>query len=351
MLERDTIRAAVEGVVAETFDAHVRALHDEVVRRLLDVVTPLLNERPVQSGSASLKAAIDAVESVSQQADVLNALLDGAGNFAGRCALFLLRGPVAIGWHGRGLADNDAVKTVSVSATSPLLAVAVNERHSVKGESSHFDSGFASKLGTPGDGVCALIPLIIREKVAAVLYADAGNEEARLDVPGLEVLVRAAGLWIELNAFRKVSTPSSPSRAEVQQTRHVARAASGVAAAAPSPEPATPVATASANEASAPTPTHHAPSAGEGEVHKKARRFAKLLVDEIVLYNRDKVMEGRMHRDLYERLKEDIDKSRATYDKRYGQTEAAGQDYFRQALISGLADHNAALLGPRFERK
>ena len=42
----------------------------------------------------------------------------------------------------------------------------------------------------------------------------------------------------------------------------------------------------------------------------KAQRFARLLLDEIKLYNQVKVTEGRKNRDLYDRLKEDLDKSR-----------------------------------------
>lgn len=88
----------------------------------------------------------------------------------------------------------------------------------------------------------------------------------------------------------------------------------------------------------------------ERELHKKARRFAKLLVDEIILYNREKVNEGRRNRDLYDRLKDDIDKSRATYEKRYGDSSVAKIDYFREAVVSGLAEHNMALLGSNFPR-
>ena len=86
----------------------------------------------------------------------------------------------------------------------------------------------------------------------------------------------------------------------------------------------------------------------EEEIHKKAKRFAKLLVDEIKLYNQAKVVEGRAHRDLYARLKDDIDKSRATYDKRYGATSAASGNYFTQELIRILANDDPSLLGGGF---
>src|SRR5437016_14241585 len=76
----------------------------------------------------------------------------------------------------------------------------------------------------------------------------------------------------------------------------------------------------------------------EADVHRKAQRFARLLVDEIKLYNQAKVAEGRKHKDVYDRLKDDIEKSRATYRKRYGNTAAASGDYFDNELVRSLAE-------------
>jgi hypothetical protein len=93
-----------------------------------------------------------------------------------------------------------------------------------------------------------------------------------------------------------------------------------------------------------------AQSPDEADLHKKARRFAKLLVEEIMLYNQAKVAQGKKDRDLYTRLREDIEKSRATYDKRYGESAAASADYFTQELIRILADNDASLMGDGFPR-
>ena len=89
-------------------------------------------------------------------------------------------------------------------------------------------------------------------------------------------------------------------------------------------------------------------SAEDADTHRKAQRFARLLVDEIKLYNQAKVAEGRRNKDLYDRLREDIDKSRSTYQKRYGNTAAASADYFSHELVRSLAEDDASLLGPNF---
>jgi hypothetical protein len=86
------------------------------------------------------------------------------------------------------------------------------------------------------------------------------------------------------------------------------------------------------------------------DVHRKAQRFARLLVDEIKLYNQAKVAEGRKHKDLYDRLKETIEKSRATYQKRYGKTVAASGNYFQNEIIRSLAEDDLSILGANFRQ-
>lgn len=84
------------------------------------------------------------------------------------------------------------------------------------------------------------------------------------------------------------------------------------------------------------------------DVHRKAQRFARLLVDEIKLYNQAKVAEGRKNKDLYDRLKDTIEKSRATYHKRYGNTVAASAEYFQHEIIRSLAEDNLSIMGANF---
>ncbi len=71
------------------------------------------------------------------------------------------------------------------------------------------------------------------------------------------------------------------------------------------------------------------------------------MVEEIKLYNQTKVAEGRARSDLYNRLHEDIEKSRAAYVKRYGET-VRDVDYFTRELLRILADNNRAVMGPGF---
>jgi hypothetical protein len=93
--------------------------------------------------------------------------------------------------------------------------------------------------------------------------------------------------------------------------------------------------------------THAAsgPIGEEEKAHNDARRFARLLVSEIKLYNEQKVAEGRRGGDLYDRLKEDIDRSRQMYEKRVTPSVATKFDYFYDELVGTLAEGDPSKLG------
>ncbi|MEW6130479.1 MAG: hypothetical protein AB1757_25820 [Acidobacteriota bacterium] len=93
-----------------------------------------------------------------------------------------------------------------------------------------------------------------------------------------------------------------------------------------------------------------AASEEEEKQHNDARRFARLLVSEIKLYNEHKVTEGRVNKDLYDRLKDDIDRSRQMYEKRVAPTVSSKFDYFYDELVNTLAEGDPNKLGSDYPR-
>jgi len=93
--------------------------------------------------------------------------------------------------------------------------------------------------------------------------------------------------------------------------------------------------------AAAPAPSvQEAPAVTQQE--EDARRFARLLVSEIVLYNEAQVKAGKKNADLLSRLKEPITRSRQTYEERFG---AQSMEFFHEELVRTLADGDPRLLG------
>jgi tetratricopeptide (TPR) repeat protein len=83
----------------------------------------------------------------------------------------------------------------------------------------------------------------------------------------------------------------------------------------------------------------------EQHAHDDARKFARLMVSEIKLYNASKVSDGQRNYDLYDRLKDTIDRSRKVYDNRVSPVVAARFDYFYDELVQTLAEGDPAKLG------
>ena len=78
---------------------------------------------------------------------------------------------------------------------------------------------------------------------------------------------------------------------------------------------------------------------------EEARRLARLLVTEIKLYNETQVELGRQNRDLYQRLQEDIERSRQIFEDRVETEVRDHEDFFQDALVRILAGGDADVLG------
>jgi len=279
----------------------------------------------------------------------LRALLENAGTYCGRAALLVVKAGSVTGWQGHALPES--IKDFAVDTNTGALGDVLSSHQAFAGSSEEMDQKFVAQFGAPVDGKCVIVPLMLKEKVAALLYADSGTEKkGHLDGAAIQLLVLTTGTWLEVASGRKPAGVEAP----------VAKAAAAHAGASFSDpfaahtpafsHSAAPAEVADVEESSSTGASLVGMSAEDADIHRKAQRFARLLVDEIKLYNQPKLMEGRKNKDLYDRLKEDIDKSRSTYQKRYGSTVAGPADYFSQELIRSLAEDDVSLLGSNFPR-
>jgi hypothetical protein len=375
MPEQAGIEEIVGQVVSQVLESHVPQLKDELVRRVLeklpaDVATSA--SAPSENGASSLLKGVSAIHAGTTQKEILRALLDNTVRYSGRAALFVVKGGTATGWQGRGYGsgDEDPVKDLPLDISTGAAERAMQSRMPFGGTSGEMDSQFISKFGAPADDQVLLLPLVLKEKVAALVYADMGIEAGKkIDAPSLELLVAATSAWLEVVSLRKQASKEGVSEAPVEKTadsaphmqtvssysdpfaahapKHVAPAPAEESAAVREAEPVS-VAAAAAPAPAADSSSQMTPE--DADVHHKAQRFARLLVDEIKLYNQAKVAEGRKHKDVYDRLKDDIEKSRATYKKRYGNTVAANGNYFNTELVRSLAEDDSSLMGANFRR-
>jgi hypothetical protein len=433
------LKAALQSVQA---DVNAITFLPQIQKAVGDLEESIAGDQPPALAAATanagpVKRGIQQLERGKSQVDVLNALLDECLGFGSRAALLILRGETFSGWKGVGFSaaggNDEMVKRFNAAPglIPELDRVLRNE------EVVHWDgANLSTRLGVSASSQALLVPMVIKDKVAAAVYVDAVEADAaKMDASSIEILVFTTGLLIDTLAMRKkVPSPSLNDSGDDTSSSSPAAAASPAASLAP-PAPASPAAAApepparpaspppapppsmgtgpspestvsfsasqiremmgtsspgfnvpSADEFNTPAPrpsvpaappappptapsalgsqageekptTQYIPPAGinrgtspgasndEAKKHDEARRFARLLVSEIKLYNEAKVEQGRRNKDLYERLKEDIDRSRQMYDERIAEEVRKTSNYFYDELVRILADGQSEALG------
>lgn len=72
--------------------------------------------------------------------------------------------------------------------------------------------------------------------------------------------------------------------------------------------------------------------AADPEAAEKARRFARIIVSDIALYNQDAVVEGLRNGTFFDLLRNDVTEGRELYEKRVPAAVRAKKDYYQEAF-------------------
>jgi len=344
----------------------LRAGLDTLTRGLLEPI-PLSRaadspESPDSAGSAGERADSDflaesvrALATSEDQISLLDRLLEGAAGCFSRVCLFIVREETAHGWSSVGFPETDRgdpAKGLAVSLQEDsILRAAVQSREPARQEGRKGEIRFlpAPRPGDRMPGKTLAAPLMVQEKVAAVLYADDGGDGRSLnDFGSVEILASVASL-----VANRLALLSRPAREEAaapsdMEVRIQAATEGGGLVTGPDLLGADPL----EDELSpAPTPPPEVRgmenlSPEEKLLHEDARRFARLLVSELLLYNEDLVILGRKQRDIYSPLKDEIDRSRLAYEQRVPRSVSATVDYLREEMVRTLAGGDPTVLGP-----
>ena len=424
----------LEGSLVASITEHLHAAHE----RGIEMAAAESTRAKASSDMAIVKSAISELNEQKSQADILKALVNRASSFAPRVAFFVIKGDQASGWRGRGFegtVGDQAIQQVSMALSADTVigsaAKSLTTWSGGPGSNSE-DHLLINRLGEEPPQRIVAIPLTVRGRAVAVLYADsAGLDSESINLEALETLVSVSGMAVELlsvsrTAPKRAAAEEAPAQAESAPQAYVPtseyeatpamEAEPQYSAAEPGPQSAAqftaepepeaefsgaetiqtyeaePVESGSymdsavAEEATtftddAPqssgmlgeeppawtTPAEATPAAPprrrfgqdaelpvevygdeERRLHNDARRFARLLISEIKLYNEQKVAEGRAEHDLYDRLREYIDRSREMYDKRVKAEVASRYDYFHGELVNTLAEGDVSKLGSNY---
>ncbi len=374
---------------------------DEIASAMGAVVA---GQPPAAAGGADLarlKASLAEIEKGASLSEVLTYLVNEASKYVERAAMFIVKGQAAMGWYARGIQPPDAVKINVPLNIDTVFRIVHNSRHPLRGHLSQVPgtAQALAKLGGNPQGILA-VPLILRDKLAAILYCDSVREEIpAADADVVEVLVLFAAKNIDLLSAvprpagatttagtttdraaalraagedRTVVAPArtggtgpqpvaprmgtgpqpvaahltAPTAAPEESASTVMFSAASLRGAASTARPATTPSMPRPQVPGAPPAAARPTSPEDVKAHEDAKRFARLVVSEIKLYNETKVAEGRRSKDLYERLKEDIERGRQMYSDRVAAGVRDSTNYFFDELVRILAGGDASALGP-----
>jgi len=368
----------IEHKVRMRIEPEIDRILEERMRELEAPVPPPPPE-PSGADDAQLYESLLAIDHGKSQIEILTTVMSSANSMAPRVLLLVAKGETLVGWSGKGFRKSEAeIKRVAVPLSSPSsLKYVMDSGEFYWGDSGTHpaNSALFALLGQERPKEILVTPLTIKSKVVAVLYCDDGGEEGTLkNIDRIKILAWATSTVLDALPYRaKQTRPVAPAPAAAPAPQPAAPAP------VPAPAPAPPVISAPSavtmpptvapsRPAAAPTPgpapakprepgsaTHPGLMAKLGleprladalaglgpedrKRHDDARRLARVLVADLILYHRSEVELGRRHNDLYKRLQQDIDRSREAYRERVGEELDAKTRYLYEEMVKTLAD-------------
>jgi len=352
------------------------------------------------SADTALENVLGAVRSLMTctiPEQVLQILAEEAARWGVRAAIFDVRGKAAWGASANGFGPKLTEKTfqsliIPLNQENPFRQVCETAGPvEASADTLKKNRNLLEKLKPAPDAPVLLLPIRAAGTVSAIFYADPGGKGDSLPVYALKILSEFAGAQLDRLIALSGGVPAEGVGEEVAKPPEAEAPGEFADEKTATDEPTATGATASvldstavqsvsapaafetATEISAPLPVSEAPTAeevaasvgpaspsaptgfeisqlseAEQKVHEDAKRFAKLLVSEIELYNKMKVADGRKNKDLYMRLKSDIDRSRQTFEKRFAKTLGKEFNYFHDELVRTLAANDSTVLGPEY---
>jgi len=264
--------------IARVFEEHFAELAARIEREFADTVR--------QNGEG-INRAVRRFATWENQEQWAAALLDSVRGFCSRAALFLV-GPHSL----TGLRAVTGLDVPLEEAPAVAAAIASRDTLVTLATAAELSEGVAG-LFEPGR--CAILPVVARERVVAVLLA-AGEP---IETDGLEAMAALAGAALE--------RPRRPD-----------------------------------------APPETVQSAGEEALFLRAQRFARVRAAEIRLAKSREVLEGRAAKRLYGLLKEEIDTARLDFAREFLQASPSMPDYLHAELIRTLANEDTAALGEEY---
>ncbi len=378
---------------------------DALAQDLLAAVpVPAPAAHPVITSDPELGAALDLLDNAPSQAEVLHKLLDGLRPFADRSALFIIKQGIASLYAFRGF-DGEAAKPGTPVVPPPELEALISGQLPVIQQTGEAYLALVRPLSGLTSADVRIHPIRLKRKTVALVLADSGLRRMLDNPQHVRALVRASEAALAFLAGPKdedkpgtgplkatgpmpvsepmarpapvpppalapAPTPPPPPPPLVRPTPlppiglPASHASPTMQMPIPGelrppirpvpPVPISPIAPIALPAAIAPSsmPTQQVPEPIEAspaldpKVRATAERLARVLVGDIELYFPQKVAQGRQQGNLYSLLRDELERSRATFIDRFGEPTEKQHRIFIQTVQAQLCEGIPSKLGP-----
>jgi len=275
----------------------------------------------------NLHSFVKKISSSVNQVNLITNLLKGINLFCSRTAIFLLRDDKLVGWGSSGIMDGDKemknsdLKKVffSLSADTVFKNVLENKKPYIGDPLQHKDNHLIyNRLGNITPDKILVLPFFVKGKPQAVVYSDILSG-ANMGTKEIEIISIVGEMSLDLLPIRQRVL----AKVKTQEFNHESE---------PKPDPPKEILT---TEESKPINIKES----------NPERLARVIVNDMILYNKKQVEDARLNKRIYDELRGTILQSKELYLSKHSDLRP-----FEIQLVETLADGDReSLNGYEFE--
>lgn len=291
---------------------------ETLLAQLRECAAPSPVLAPAGPQAPDLAPGLDLLEGAASQSDLLKRLLDALGPLAERSALFILKQGLASLYAHRGFEGDAPRKAGAIVPPEELEALIHGSTRAIRRKGAAY-TALLGAISPFEASDAAIFPLRHKKRAVALVLVDSGLRPT-LDHPEQvrAMVLVASAMLAALAAGREDEHPPQPQ---------------------PEPHPSAPTQV-------VPEPIEPAPPVElDPRTRAAAERLARVLVGDVELYFPAKVALAHTKGNLYGQLRDELERSRATFVERFGEDVEARYRIFTTTVIQQLCDGDATKLG------
>ena len=217
----------IEKNLSESIAEHLKLARDEgatITAVAYEEAEELRKESNTPTNFSDIRDGINEISGKNTQSEVLKSLVHQSSKYTPRGAFFIVKNEHLVGWRIFGTEkslETEVIRDVFFPLSSKTI---LNESIGTLGTvSSSFetyenDSEYLKKISFGEPEKMHAVPLVVRGKGVAALYADNGSSDTEVNVEAIEMLVRAAGLTVEVLASMPLKSKADETQAHDETT-------------------------------------------------------------------------------------------------------------------------------------